>query len=624
MPAQPQFSSEVNPVTVKLFSPIQIGAMTLKNRVVMPGLTSNFASADGHATDQLISYLCERAKGGVGLILVESAFTDLSGKGTPRQLGIHDDSVIPALRRLTDSIHRHGAKVGIQIMHCGRQMTDQFSGSQPVAPSPIASPAIGVVPRELTVSEIQTHVRKFAEAADRAVQAGFDCIEFVASHGYLISSFLSPYSNHRTDEYGGDLSGRMRFLREVISQTRLVVGPVFPILVRINASEYVPGGIEIEDAKQIAQELESLGVDAIDVSVSVKESYHRLSASTGEPWAGQAHLAAEIKRVVRVPVITAGRIVDRFTAERILDRGQADLVAMGRALIADPHLVEKMQTGSEEIIPCIGCNACNQRTRRPQIICVTNSLTGAEFESRPALAPVPKRIAVLGGGLAGLEFACSAAGRGHKVTIFPCGPLGGLTYYRGLVPGMEEFHKAVAYFQNRCRRLDVRIELRHPTPDNSMVEELEAQGFDTIVDARWQAASVPVRPAGSVLAADVLCGAQVGKSVCVLGDGLLACEVALYLADRGHHVTGVSAEHRKVRDAHPTVAFYLQERMDRAGVMWVPETPDLARYDSVVLPHGFRDVELTSRLPVVHLGDAYEASDLAERVFKGGAVGRAI
>lgn len=614
-----------------LFSPIQIGSITLRNRSVLPGLTSNFSGENGEVTEQLIHFLKERADGGVGLVIVESVYVDKSGKGAPRQLGIDDDSLIDGLKQLTSEIHESGAKIIPQLIHCGRQMTSAFSKMPILAPSSIPDPVVGETPKEMTVDEIKHTVEQFAQAAVRAKEAGFDGVEIQAGHGYLISQFLSPYANERTDQYGGSFENRLRFLKEILFRTRELTGPDFPVFCRMNAEEYVEKGIHLPEAIEIAKRLEQSGVDVLDVSVSVKESYHYLSVTSGEPIANQAPLAAEIKKHVGIPVITAGRIIHPDIAEEILKKGQADMVAIGRGLIADPYIMKKAESEeSDKIIPCVGCNACNARTHRPQIICLVNSTVGREARMNRDKKTSPLRVGVIGSSIAGLEAAKVNALMGHHVILlepedFVGGLLGGL---RPKVPGQEELGIAVKYYLKTLKENHVHIQLNAPvTP-----KEIKKLQFDILYVAgmgKWY----PNYSVGHhvLTSMDVLHGVELKEEeYTVAGNGILAAETALYVSGKlNKKVKWVFDRPSMIPDAHPTIRFYTIERLSRSGVLMeqVEQITEelLTAEKNLIVTNDFDEENIKSVYidcadRVIYLGDSYEASDLAERVWRAGEI----
>lgn len=612
-----------------LLSPIQIGKLTLKNRSVLPGLTSNFSGENGEVTDQLIQFLKRRAEGGVGLIFVESVFVDWSGKGTPRQLGIHDDQLIPGLKKLTSAVHEAGAKIMPQLMHCGRQMTSAFSQRPILAPSAIADPVVSVVPVEMTKNDIKYMVKQFAESARRAKDANFDGIEIQAGHGYLISNFLSSYANDRKDEYGGSFENRMRFLEEILEETRKLVGYDFPIVCRMNAEEYVENGIHLSESIEMAKRMEQLSVDVIDVSVSVKESYHYLSVTSGEPTANQANLAAEIKKNVSIPVITAGRIISPQIAENVLREQKADLVAIGRGFISDPDFMLKASKNQEEkIIPCIGCNACNARSHRPQIICTVNSSVGRESLLEEKEVNTQKlSVGIVGSSIAGLEAAKVASEYGNHITIFePTDQLGGLLgNIRSRIPGQEELGKATIYYQKLLSRRD-NVTIHYHSEIDPI--EIKNKGFDILyialaghIKPRYQRIDAP-------FAIEMIQKRTFQENeITVIGNGILAAETSLYLAGMGLDVSIVVDKEVLIPDAHPTIRYFTVERLKKNGVKVIFEeeiTEDtFNKYHNPIQTHDFEDESLKVLFNdcanhVVYLGDSYESSNLAERVWKAG------
>lgn len=547
-----------------LFSPINVGSMTLKNRVVMSPMLTNYSDAQGRVTARHLAYYGARARGGVGLVEVEGTAVDLGGRGFPWGLGCWEDSQGDGLGHLARTIHQGGAKAVLQLCHAGRQTNSHLAGAQPVAPSPIPCPRMREMPRELTKEEIGGLVEAFARAALRAQAAGFDGVELHGGHGYLINQFFSPYSNHRTDEYGGDLRGRTRFSVEIIRRIHELAGESFPVLCRFSADEFVEGGIAGEEAQGIARVLEEAGVAALNVSAGVYGCLPPTGHPHGTPFAIFSHLAEKVKAAVRVPVITVGRITKPTLAEELLRAGKADLVAVGRAHIADPEWALKAQEGRpQDIVLCPDCNACNQRTIRPDVICLLNPFTGYEGELKISPAARPKKVAVVGGGLTGFLAARIASQRGHRVTLYQEGnEPGGLLALRGHVPHLGEWTEVMDCFVRQAALAGVEMRLgREPTPvvvkaDAPQVIVVALPGpalhprFQGLLDVRTFSFH------------QALSGeADLGKNVVVLGGGLMGAEAAYYLASQGKRVTIVEGGEALATDTHPSNRYYLLQWM---------------------------------------------------------------
>jgi len=360
-----------------LFQPVNIGAVEIKNRIVMAPMVTNYCETDGSVTERLTSFLEARAKGGAGLIIVEAAYVHPSGRGMSHQVGIHKDEMIGGLKTLVDRIHRHGAKVAVQLFHCGRQGSSSLTGSPLMAPSGVPCPVCQEVPQEMTLDDIQMIVDAFGHAAVRAKKAGFDLIEIHGAHGYLVNQFLSPYSNKRKDDYGGSFENRTRFPLMILSRIRKAVGDDYPVCYRMSSDEYVDGGLTIEDTAIFSRMLVEQGIHAIDVSGGVYESKKMVVQSPDMAHGIFADNASAIKKSIKaaVPVIVAGNIKDPYMAKTILDDGKADMIALGRALLADPDFPNKIETGrAEEINSCTGCNqGCIDRLfEGHDISCVMN------------------------------------------------------------------------------------------------------------------------------------------------------------------------------------------------------------------------------------------------------------
>ena len=421
----------------KIFTPIQFGTLELPNRIVMSPMVTHYATDNGTVTQRVIDYYTARAAGGVGLITVEATFVDLKSL-EHHMLGIYDDKMVPGLKKLADAIHAAGGRASIQLIHKGRLAKSATTTMRTVSAS--NEPDMGETPRALTVPEIHELVEKFGQAARRAKEAGFDAVEMHMAHGYILNQFLSPYSNHRTDAYGGSMENRARFPLEVVRRVRKEVGPDFPITAKINSTEHVECGIEVEDWKILLPMLEEAGINAVNVSGGLAETTHYMTAPMSIDRAFNVERAKQIKSYANIPVGVVGRIPDIRLAEEILESGAVDFITMGRANIADPELVNKAKEGRvDDICPCINCNqGCIGRVDQwLDVCCLANPLAGREGDPRLKITPAPvkKNVVVVGGGPAGLSAAATAAKRGHQVTLFEsCDILGGQLYLASLPP----------------------------------------------------------------------------------------------------------------------------------------------------------------------------------------------
>ncbi len=402
-----------------LSNPFQIGNLKLNNRIVMPPMATNFAGPDGSVNERHIAYYVRRAQGGAGYITFEHTGVLQQGKAFPSMALIDSDRQIPSFRKLTEAIHREGGKIVIQINHAGRQTSSAITGSPLVAPSAIPCPVRKEGPVALSPEQIPKIVEAFALAAGRVKEAGADGVEIHMAHGYLLNQFLSPYSNKREDEYGGNAQRRMRAPIEVLQAVRHKVGLDFPIICRLSADEYVEEGLKLEASKEIAGALEKNGANALHISACVAASVYFNQPPYYVEEGVFAHLAQGIKSVVNIPVITVGRIRTPELANRILEDKKADLVSMGRALIADPDLPAKAFGGRrEDIIPCISCNRCIVSIRKGALQCAVNPETGREGVFIVKKTTRPKKVWIIGGGPAGMKAAEIAARRGHQVTLY--------------------------------------------------------------------------------------------------------------------------------------------------------------------------------------------------------------
>lgn len=518
-----------------LFEPIKVGSMELKNRICMPAIHHCY-TPDGMVNERLIKYYEARAKGGAALLIVGGCTVDTVGGG-PMMIGLHDDRFIEGLTSLIEPVKSAGARVAAQLYQAGRYTHSMFSGQQAMAPSAIASRFTRETPREMTEEDIETVIENYASAALRAKKAGFDAVEIIASAGYLICQFLSPVSNQRTDRYGGSWENRCRFGVEVIKKVREKTGPDFTLLVRLSGNDFIPGSNTNKEAAAFAVELENAGTDCFNVTGGWHET--RVPQITGElPRGGFAYLARGVKEAVQVPVIASNRINDPREAEQILQHGLADLINMGRPLIADPDLPNKAKAGrNASIRRCIACNqGCMDSVFTLQdVFCTVNPLAGREHELQIKAAEQPKHILVVGGGPAGLEAALTAAQRGHRVTLWEKGPrIGGQLSYAALPTGKHDFSTLLDYYAHELAHLGVEIVLNR----EGSAEKIAAFNAGAVILATGASpcgAPFPVAdPEKLVPALEVLDGTvNPGKKVAVVGGGAVGCETAITIAEMG-------------------------------------------------------------------------------------------
>jgi 2,4-dienoyl-CoA reductase-like NADH-dependent reductase (Old Yellow Enzyme family)/thioredoxin reductase len=566
-----------------VFQPFQMGAITLKNRLVMSPMTMNYATEEGFATEKLIRYYLERAKGGVGLIIVEGTFFTPEGKGYMNQLGLSSLEHAEKLRDLTKAVHGldNDANIFIQIHHAGRRAHAEVSGHQPVAPSALPVEPGGEIPHALTEMEVKDLVQAHIEAAARAQEVGFDGVDIHCAHGYLVPSFFSPLSNQRTDEYGGDLRGRTLFLLEIIRGIKDRLGKDFPLTIKISGDEFMEGGLGLEEMTQIAHLAQEEGIDGIMVSAGAPggkkigdlDQAHQILRTM--PMMTErgclVPLAAEMKKRLTIQVITVGRINTPTLAEEIISQGKADLVAMGRALLADPYLPGKAREGNEELIrTCIACNeGCYKRIfEQLDIRCSINPTLGHEEESPCHRAPVPKRVVVVGAGPAGLEAAHAAWERGHEVALIEINnEVGGQLNLASLPPGREEIQQFRQFLVNRLKRTDVKV-ITGTEATPSLIGQYNPNVIICALGSHPQSLDIPgLGEIPTVSGWDVIAGETKLQEPClVLGAGLVGCETSDLLSEQGKEVILVEVLPGIASDGDADTKAYFTLRFQKNGV----------------------------------------------------------
>lgn len=555
------------------FNPGRIGRLELKNRLIVPAMVTNTCTADGLPTERFIQYHEEKAKGGWGLIITEDyAVTPYAG-GFRELAGLWDDSQIPAHTKFVNRNHRHGAKICCQIYHAGRQTNSKINGVQCIAPSPYKDPPSFENPREMTQEDINEVIKAYADAAVRAKKCGFDAVEVHGAHGYLINQFNSPYSNKRCDEYGGTTWNRTRFGREVIEAVRAAVGEDFPILFKLTVNEYVAGGLTINEGREVARIYAKEPIDAITISQGVNATeWAVIPPAHIAPIGFMQNVKACREVIDNIPVIAIGRIINFDLAHQLISDGVCDFVAMGRASLADPLAPKKYMEGNRDDIQlCIGCvQGCLGNLRKNIAIqCLVNPRTVKEYCTDLSKTEHPKKVTVVGGGIAGCEAAVSAALKGHDVTLYEASDhLGGQWKLAAVPTAKQDFTTLLIWLKRQMGKHNVKVHLNTPYT----AETAETEKPDVIL---YTAGSTERMLKGKGLegehifkAQEILSGKKntTGNKVVVIGGGSVGVETAVHMAQDFKDVTILEVRDRISADGEFSNNYFLFRHMKEYNV----------------------------------------------------------
>lgn len=639
----------------KLFESINVGQVELKNRIVCLAMGTGLTKAS-----EVIGYYLERAKGGASIVFVPLFPVDPGlDMGMP---GVWDDGFIPVLREMAKSLKAYGALAGAQLFVMNELYTkEKGAPTEMVGPSSIAKP-LWPPPRPLTVDEIESVVERYSEGARRVREAGFDVVEFHFGIGYLVCMFMSPYFNNRTDDYGGSFEKRMKLPLDIIASAKKKAGEDYTYSCRFSADEFIEGGHTLEDGIRVAQILEKAGIHLLNVQCGWHESPVAM-IQMSVPRGAWVYITERIKKVVKTPVVTAYRVNDPVLAEEILVSGKADLIGMARALIADPELPNKAKAGRfEDIRPCTACCYCldqvhgeihdaSSSLNRP-VACAVNAQAGHETKEEYTIeaAKKRKRVAVVGGGPAGMEAARVAALRGHKVTLYEKdNKLGGLLNIATIPPYKEELGNLLGYLTRQVKRHGVKVRLGEEFTEATLKRDKP----EVVVLATGRTAPAPDIPGiekDSVVSfTDALTGAkEIGYRVLIVGGGKIGSEVAEFLSRKGKQVTVFEKLPKAIRDIGPTTRYSVMMRLKassikmetNARVVRIAENGveverngarEFFKGDTVVLAAGSKpndklakQLEGKTSVPLYRAGDCLEPRWVAEAIDAGFRIGASL
>jgi 2-enoate reductase len=645
---------------VILFEPGKIGNLSIKNRIVMaPMHTGGLVEPNGRFSQEAIDYFENRARGGVGLIIASCARVSREIEQLPnisysRSVMVDNDIYVGRLTQLAQTMHDYGVKIAIQLTAgMGRVSRPAYVRKGDCVSSSATSlffdPSVRA--REISTEEVERLTQAFEPAAERLRNAEIDAVELHAHEGYLFDQFMTALWNNRTDKYGGNLEGRLRFPLEVVKAIKRGAGDDFPVIFRFGLTHYLVGGREIKEGLEIARRLEEAGVDALDVDAGCYETWYWAHPPTTMPMGCMADLAGMTKEVVKIPVMAVGKLGEPELAERVLQEGKADFIMLGRPLLADPDWPNKVRERRvEDIRPCIGDHECLKREVLGKYICCTvNAAAGMERHLAIEPAENKKSLLVIGGGPGGMEAARVAALRGHKVTLWEKREaLGGNLMLASIPNFKQEYKRLTNYLSTQIKKLGVAIQLKK----EATLSQVEDMKPDVVLFAAGSRPVIPKIPGIEkdkvITAIDLLSSKrEVGESVVVLGGGFIGCETALYLAQKGKKVTILEILHEVVSDMYVANRMHLLKLLDNAGVKILNGTSPqeitnegivigdmegnnkMVPADSVVLTVGMTpENELLTALnkvsQVYAIGDCVEPRKVRDAIWEGFRIARLI
>mgnify|MGYP001117784911 CR=1 FL=1 len=631
-----------------LLSPIKIKTMELANRVVLPPMGTNLGNPDGSVSEANLAYLKRMARGEAGLIILEICAVHPSGPALASELGVYEDRFIPGLKKLVDVTHAAGCKIALQLHHAGRESLYLLQQKKAIAPSAIRSLVFGLTPREMTLADIKEIIAAFGSAAVRAQEAGFDAVEVHGAHGYLLTQFLSALCNQRSDEYGGSLANRARFIVEILQEVRKRVGEDFPISLRLSVEECIKGGYTVEDIQPILPAFVRAGADIIHASLGTHGTPAGITSAPLEYEPGfNAWRAKKVKEVVDVPVIAVGRFTDPALADEVIGRGEAELVAFGRQFLTDPDfLIKARERRSEDIRKCIACNqGCIERLILGEgtIRCAINPETGQEMIYPQGPAAVCRNVWVVGAGPGGLTAAYEAARLGHKVTLFEKErTTGGQVRFASKSPFKKAYEEWGGWLTAQAKKMGATIRtgtevtermIGDEKPDvvilaiggEKIIPDIPGIDLPMVCDA-WQILSGEVAPEGHAV---------------VIGGGLIGMETADFLCQKGIQVTLVEALkhspvlkitshgymlHKRLRDGNCTLLFNTTvKKIEGGSVTTLSDGQEsvLSPVDQVIVAVGLKPRDDLKKflqakgIPHFIIGDALQPRRIIEATEEG-------